>query len=205
MAYTNFIPKIEWLKGTVTGTTAIGSPIVTAIANTSAIVTGAAYNMFFEGTGIPAGAVVLSKTVSTVTLNMNATAAATNTFSFGHRITFDHPPEGDVFDTQLKYNGSAAVSKSGLIQFIEDYTEEETKLKFSHITQVIKDRVYFFMNTHCLKGKPFGYFFDKGEPTSEVTVVKNESFNSPKWKLMKRTGAGYSFMWEFEINFQRVL
>jgi hypothetical protein len=204
MAFMHFIPKIEWKKGTLEGTTSIGSAVVTGIANTDSVQTGAAYNMFFEGTGIPAGAVVLSKTVSTVTLDKNATANATNTFSFGHRIEFELPPKKDPVGEQPKWTGTVATSKSGQTQYIEDYVEIETKLEFSHITQAIKDKFEWFLLTHCLKGNTFSYFQDKGEPTSELVVEKNDSYSSPGFKIITRKGAGFSFLWGFKLELRRI-
>ena len=204
MAFMHFIPQIEWKKSTLSGTTSIGSAVVTAIADTSEIEVGLDYDMFFEGTGIPAGAVVLSKTVSTVTLDMNATVAATNTFSFGHRIEFELPPKKDPIGDQPKWNGTVATSKSGLTQYIEDYIEIETKLEFSHITQAIKDKFEWFLLTHCLKGLPFSFFQDKGEPTSELIVEKNDNYTSPDFRIITRKGAGFSFLWGFKLEMRRV-
>lgn len=204
MAYMHFIPKIEWLKGTLTGTTSIGSPTVTGIASTAAIQTGMAYNMFFEGTGIPAGALVISKTANSVTLDKNATANGTETFSFGFRIEFELPTKKGPFDENPKWVGSVATSKSGLTQYTEDFIEIETKVNFSHISQAIKDKFEFFLLNHALAGKSFSYFLDKGEPTSELAVEKNDNYTSPGFKVMTRKGAGFNFLWEFKLEMRRV-
>lgn len=204
MAYMHFIPKIEWKKGTVDGTTSIGSDTVTGVASTSAIETGQPYNMFFEGTGIPAGAVVLSKTVNSVTLDKQATANGTATFSFGHRIEFELPPKKDPIGEQPKWTGSVAVAKSGLTQYIEDFIEIETKLEFSHVTQAIKEKFEWFLLTHCLRGNTFSFFQDKGEPSSELIVEKNDQYNSPTFKLITRKGAGFSFLWSFKFEMRRI-
>jgi hypothetical protein len=204
MAFTHFIPKIEWKKGTLTGTTSVGSPIVTGIADTSLVQTGLAYNMFFEGAGIPAGALVLSKTASTVTLDQNATAAATVPLNFGFRIEFELPPKKDPIGEQPKWTGSVAISKSGLTQYMEDFIEIETKLEFSHITQAIKDKFEFFLLTHCLGGRSFSYFQDKNEAASEMIVEKNDAYTSPTFKIITRKGAGFSFLWGFKLEMRRV-
>lgn len=204
MAFMHFIPRIEWKKGTLSGTTSIGSAIVTGIANTDAVEVGLDYDMFFEGTGIPAGAVVLSKTSTTVTLDKNATVAATNTFSFGHRIEFELPPKKDPVGEQPKWVGNVATSKSGQTQYIEDYVEIETKLEFSHITQAIKEKFEWFLLTHCLRGSSFSYFQDKGEPTSELVVEKNDNYTSPDFRIITRKGSGFSFLWGFKLDMRRV-
>jgi len=204
MAYTHFIPKIEWLKSTLSGTTSIGSPIVTAIADTSLVEVGQTYDMFFEGTGIPAGAIVLSKTSSTVTLDLDATAAGTETFTFGYRIEFDYPPKKEPIGENPKFNGSVATSKSGLVQYITDYIEIETTLEFSHITQAIKDKFNWFLLTHCLSGNEFSFYRDKDEPTSEEVVEKNDNYTSPGFKVITRKGTGFSFLWMFKLSFRKV-
>lgn len=204
MAFTHFIPKLEWKKGTVTGTRSIGSPTITGIASTASIETGLAYNMFFEGSGIPAGTTVLSKTATTVTLSANATTAGTSSYSFGHRIEFELPPKKDPIGEQPKWTGTVATSKSGLTQYIEDFIEIETKLEFSHVTQAIKDKFEWFLLTHCLKGSSFSYFQDKNESTSELTVEKNDSYTSPGFKIITRKGAGFSFLWVFKLEMRRV-
>lgn len=204
MSYTHFIPKIEWLKGSLSGTTSIGSPTVTGIADTSDIITGEPYNMYFEGTGIPAGAVVLSKTASTVTLDKNATVAATNTFNFGFRLEFEYPPEKDPIASNPRWQGSVTTSKSGLTQYMEDFIEYETKLSFSHIKQAIKDKYEYFLVSHALGGESFSFFRDKNEPASEEVVEKNDSFVNPNFKVITRKGAGFSFLWEFKLEFRKV-
>lgn len=200
MAFKHFIPKIEWLKGTVTGTRAIGNPTITAIASTTAIAVG----MFFEGTGIPTGAKVLSKTLTSVTLDKNATSNGTSTFSFGNRIQFDYPPKKDPIGETLKWSGSAVVSKNGSLQTIEDFIEIETKITFSHISQTIKDQFQVFLLTHCLAGNSFSFFQDYQEPTSELIVTKNDNYVDPGFKIITRKGAGFSFLWEFTLGLRRV-
>lgn len=204
MAFTHFIPKIEWKKGTLTGTRTSGSAVITGISNTDSVQTGAAYNMFFEGTGIPAGTTILSKTVNSVTLSANATSNGTSSFSFGHRIEFDLPPKKDPVGEQPKWTGTVATSKSGLTQYIEDFIEIETKLEFSHITQALKDKFEWFLLTHCLKGLSFSYFQDKNEPTSELIVEKNDNYTTPGFKIITRKGAGFSFLWGFKLEMRRV-
>jgi hypothetical protein len=204
MAYLHFIPKIEYLKSTLTGTTSIGSPIVTGIADTGSVVTGAPYNMFFEGTGIPAGALVLSKTSTTVTLDKNATVAATNIFTFGHRIQFDYPPKKEPIGENPKWVGSVSTSKSGLTQYMEDFIEIETSLEFSHISQDIKDRFEYFLLTHCLRGSSFSFYRDYLESASEEIVEKNDNYTSPSFKIITRKGAGYNFLWSFKFAYRKV-
>lgn len=62
----------------ITGTTANGSPTITAISSTLGIQPG----MMISGSGIAAGAIVLSTTSSTVTMSANATASGSPTLTF---------------------------------------------------------------------------------------------------------------------------
>jgi hypothetical protein len=68
------IPALDtgtWPSAAFTGTRTIGSPTLTSIASTAAFVVGQSVT----GPGIPDGSRVVSKTVSTVTLDKNATIA----------------------------------------------------------------------------------------------------------------------------------
>ncbi len=60
---------------TFSGTTAVGSPNVTAVSSIGGLVAG----QVVTGTGIPAGTTILSATGTTVVLSANATAAGTGT------------------------------------------------------------------------------------------------------------------------------
>lgn len=66
-----------WPSTAFTGTRASGSPTITSIADTSAVVAGQAVT----GAGIPDDARVLSKTSSTITLSKNATANGATTLT----------------------------------------------------------------------------------------------------------------------------
>ena len=69
-----YLESLRYFTGkapfTVSGTRTIGSTALTAIADTSLFVVGAP----ISGTGIPAGATIVSKTVSTVTMSASATS-----------------------------------------------------------------------------------------------------------------------------------
>lgn len=73
--------KFGWLDissfsiTTLTGTTAIGSPTITAVS-ADPYLAGVEPGQLITGAGIPAGAYVLSTTATTITISANATAAA---------------------------------------------------------------------------------------------------------------------------------
>lgn len=63
---------------TQTGTLSSGSPIITALSDTTQF----GYGQAVEGVGIPAGATVISTTSTTVTLSANATLSRTGSVTF---------------------------------------------------------------------------------------------------------------------------
>ena len=201
MAYQSFIPKIEWLKNSFTGTTAIGSDTITGISNTDNVQVG----MFFEGAGIPSGSTVVSKTASTVTITNNATAAGSVTLSFGFRIEFDLPPRKDPLAESPKFNGTVKVAKNGDLQSIKDFIERNNNLQFSHVSQTIKDQFDNFLETHAFDSKKFSYFTDKNEPSSEIIVTKSVRYTDPRFQIMTRKGAGLNFLWKFRLQLRRVI
>ena len=150
----NFIPKIEWNEFTVIGTTAVSSPIITAISDTS----GTRSGMYISGTGIPLGSKVVSFTATTITINLNATVAGSPTITLVERVTFDLPPDGDNLRKSLSAKTKLTPSTNGTIQAQHDYTEETFKVSFALVTQAVTDLVEDFMLTHALQGKSFKYF-----------------------------------------------
>lgn len=69
-----------WRGISFSGTTTSGSATVTGIASTASLVAG--MNVF--GTGMPAGAYIVSKTSNSITLNANATASGTGVSLTAH-------------------------------------------------------------------------------------------------------------------------
>jgi hypothetical protein len=80
--YSPGTPAPDWLTGstqfTVTGTTANGSPVITAVPSTAGVIAG----MLINGPNIPVNSVVVSFVANTsITINGNATAPATSSFT----------------------------------------------------------------------------------------------------------------------------
>lgn len=203
MAFTTFIPKIEWLKDTVTGDTTISTDTITNVS--AADIAKLQVGMFVEGAGIPAETTITAIGATDFTMSNDATASATGvSLSIGFRLEFDYPPKKDPFGDDTRFTGTATVAKSGKIQTITDYIEKTNKVTFSHVSQSIKESFDNFLITHALLGKSFSYFEDKGEPTSELIVEKASRYRSPRFKVITRKGSGKSFLWEFGLEFRRL-
>lgn len=200
MAYVNFIPKIQWLKNTADGTSAVSSDTITGVADTTSIQAG----MFIRGTGIPDGTTVLSTTASTIVMSAQATAAGTNTFNLGFEIEFELPPAKDPFNQGVNWKGKVTVSKNGAIQRLTDYLEESYKVDFSHIPEALKNSVENFVINHMILGRQFSYFTDKQEDTSELIVEASQRFTKFEPKIITRKGAGKSFLYKFKLEFRRL-
>lgn len=205
MAFVSFIPKIEWLKNTVVGTTAIGSDNVSAVS--AADIAKLQVGMFVEGVGVPSDTTITVIGADNFDISANATAAGSPTLAIGFRITFELPPAKDPLGEDAKFIGTDSVSRSGLIQTVEDHIELTNKVNFSHIKQSLKDEFNTFLTTHCLQGKSFSYFEDKEESTSELIVRRAPRYRSPKYKIMttRSKTSGKNFVWKFTLEFRRVL
>lgn len=192
---TTFIPRIDYEEGSLSGTSSIGSDTITGITDTSAVKVG----MVFEGTGIPAGAKVVSKTASTVVLDLDATAAGTETFTFNFRIDFELPPKGDTFGEQYKWKGTSNRSRSGKLQSVTDYITLNNKVEFSHVSQEITDDFVTFFKDWGIT-KPFSYYTDKGDVSTKRTVEWDEKRRRLQPKVITRKGAGLNFLWRFTME-----
>jgi hypothetical protein len=190
------IPKLQYLNTSVTGTRTNGSPIITAIADTSDIEAG----MVFTGTGIPTGAVVLSTTSSTVTLDKNATSTATASFNAYFEIVFAYPPienKGEMYDAKERIS----VSLSGERQISVDYIEGLRDLKFSFLSEALKVLLETFFTIHAGLGNDFRYFDDQ---TTTTYIVYELS--KLKWDPKKINSHGVSaYVWEVPLSFTRVV
>lgn len=190
------IPKLQYLNTTLSGTTSSGSPTITGISSTADLQAG----MKAVGTGIPVGATILSLTSTTATLSANATASATVSIAYYFEISFDYPPievKGEILDAKER----VSVSISGLRQVSLDHIEGQRKMKFSFVSQTIKDLVTTFFTTHALYGKVFRYFDDN----TSMSYVEYELLNF-KYDPTKISPRGPSaYLWEFPLDVRRVL
>jgi len=201
MAFTTFIPKIEWLKATITGTTTISTINVASVS--AADIAKLQVGMFINGTGIAAGATITVINATDFDMSIAATASGTNSLNVGNRITLDFPPAKDPFGEKLVISQTSTTSKSGKIQSLENYQERTNKIRFSHISQTLKDEFDTFFTTHFLKGKSFSYFEDLGEPTSELIVEKASRMSSITYSIITRKRGGKDFVYKFDMEFRR--
>lgn len=192
------IPKLQYKNISLNGNTTNSSAVITSITDTSNL----EVNMFVTGTGIPSQTKILSIDSATqITLDKNATATNVGTsLSFGFEIEFDYPPvepSGEVLDAKERIS----VSISGVRQVSVDFIEARRKLKFSFLTETIKQKVDTFMQSHGLLGKEFRYFDDKTSITYQTFEI-----NSLKYEPKKIAPKGVDvYVWEFSTEFRRVL
>jgi hypothetical protein len=102
---------------TLTGTTAVGNSTITAMSS-SPILAGWTAGMTISGTGIPAGATIVSMSGTTVTISANATAAGVATFSVtGGTVTAPQWSAGDCSVYPLPSVPVSVVQFSGRAYF----------------------------------------------------------------------------------------
>jgi len=193
------IPKIQYKNLSTTGDTAIGDDDIVNIPSTTLIEAG----MFVRGTGIPTGATVLSKTVSSVKLNSPNVASANGTgvaLEFGFEIEFDYPPvepNGEALETK----NTTSESLSGIQQVSVNYVEGKRKMKFSFLSPAIYALVDTFLKTHAILGKDFRYFEDK----TLISYVECE-LDTLKVEPKKIAPKGVdTYVWEVPLTLRRVL
>jgi hypothetical protein len=193
----NFIPKIQYLDFTLTGTTAIGSPIITAVADTTSVQVG----MTVTGTGIPADSTVQSFDATTITIDNNATANGSPTLSLFFLVEYDLPPEGDNLRERERGNVKRTVSTNGSLQHQFNYREEIINPKFTLVTQAILDTTRTFMETHALEGKSFKYFESKDEASFRTVTLNKFEFRPAR--VFPNDSGG--FFYDFDLTLRRTL
>jgi len=197
---TSYIPKIEWLRETQTGDTSTGTDTILNIPSTDTLQVG----MVIEGAGIPTGTTILSKTINSVTMSADATATATTvSIDYVFILEFDFPNRKDPFGQEIRHQGRATVSKSGKVQVLTDYIQENFSLTVSFLSQSKKEELENFLITHAVLGKSFSYFTDKGDSATEETYALDPRALLAQFKVLTKKGAG--FLWETKLKLRRVL
>lgn len=191
------IPKIQYLNTSFTANRSNGSPTLTTISDTSLLEEG----MVVVGTGIPTGAVILSKTSTTVTLDKNATSTATGgSFNAYFELVFQYPPiepKGEIFDPKER----VSVALSGERQVSIDFIEGERDFKFSFLSETIKLLFEAFFTEHAIFGRVFRYFDDQ----NSMSYVEYE-LSKFKWDPTKITSRGTSaYVWSVPLSVRRVV
>ncbi len=192
------IPRIQYQNLDTTCDTTIGLGVLNNIPDTTDIEIG----MFARATGIPTGALVLSKTVNSVTLaaSVLATASASVAVKFGKEILFDFPPE-ETTGENLTTNSTVSESLSGVRQVSINYLEVVRKLIFSFVSPTIYALLATFLEDWALQGEEFRYFDDQTSDT--YTTVELNNFKVAPVKQFPKTQNSY--IWQVPLDVRRVL
>lgn len=193
----HYIPKLQYKNYLQNGTTTMGSNILTGMSPTTNFEVG----MFVRGTGIPAGALVASKTNNTVTFTGTpATASATVPVSFGVEIIFSYPPiepKGETIDPKE----TVSTSLSGINQTIVNHLEALRTPTFSFLSETIKLQLDLFARTWYCLGRTFRYFDDR----DSASYIEFES-KDLKYAPTKIVPKGINtYVWKVPMSFRRLL
>jgi hypothetical protein len=198
MALDLLIPRLEWNIVSTSGTTVLGNPTISSIADTSGISVGA----YVTGSGIPVGSYVLSKTPSTLVLSSNATASATVAIEAKERFDFQYPPVADSED-QYDVKNVISVSLDGTLQDQTNFVEITRDLMFDFITHTERDTLLrnFFLGW-AYNGSEFRYYLDKADALYSTYSLNPGSFKFPTKRRVKKHPY---FLYQFTLKFRRVL
>lgn len=192
----NFIPKIQWLNTSVVGDTTISNATITNIPSTADVQVG----MYATGSGIPAGATVLSKTATTVTLSANATATATGvTVSFFFEFTFTYPPVIDPYGRNTTAVVQEDVSLAGIRQVAYLHSIEVRAITYRFLSSSDITSLKNFFDTHAKLALPFRYFTHATE--SAYTEYELATFAFEPAPILPKSG---DFLYELSWSFRRV-
>jgi hypothetical protein len=201
MAYTNFIPKIEYKKFSVTGDTTISTNVIDNIDTTNIEI-----GMILVNANFADEVTVTAVNATDIEVSDNATATSigslTTTFI---RLEFRNPPQGDTLGQRIKHNGKTLTSRSGKQQTLTNFVEEELQIKFYLASQEEKDAFQNFLINWGYLGEDFSYFIDEGETTDERIVTLTPQGKSTRFKIQFRRGSGYNFRYEFSLKVRRVI
>lgn len=190
-----FIPRLEWNDQTVTATKTSGNPVLSSISSTVAINAG----MIASGTGIPSGATVISKTVNSVTLSVNATSSGTSAVNFVERIDFEFPPSQDT-EEEFKPKQTVTESLSGLTQYVTDYLEAFRTVQLDFLTVAVADKLRDNFYIHAYKGGTFRWYADKALPAFRTYELGKFDFSRDR-QVKKHP----SFLYALKLTFRRVV
>jgi hypothetical protein len=198
MALDLLIPRLEWNIVSTSGTTVLGSPTISSIADTSGISVGA----YVTGSGIPVGSYVLSKTPSTLVLSNNATASATVAIEAKERFDFQYPPVADSED-EYDVKNIVSISLDGTPQVQTNFVEITRALTFDFLTHTERDSLLrdFFLGWAYL-GSEFRFYLDKADALYDTYMLQPGSF---KFSNKRRVKKHPYFLYQLMLKFRRVL
>lgn len=194
----SFVPRLEWNDVEVIGDTTSGSPIITNVIDTTEIVEG----MTIDHADFPADAVVLSKTVDTITVDADAIGtSAVETFDLFERLTMDYPCPTEEGEEQFKASTQVSSSVSGLQQVQTNFIEGLLVQEYRNLTptkfNILK---YRFFATWAAFGKEFRSFESYEAPTFKTYELDLYDFN-PKRAFPKSD----DFLYKVSLKFRRVI
>lgn len=190
-----WIPRLEWNDQTITGTTSTGNATITGITSTANINVG----MICTGTGIQADSKVLSKTLTSVTLDKTATGSATVSLTFFERYDFEFPPVKDT-DEVWKAKQNVIDSLNGTQQFQNLYLEATRAVEYWFVNQTDADKLKtnFFM--YVYQGAFFRYYPDKDE-----VEVFNYQLEPRTYERVRQVKKHPYFKFKINFIFRRVV
>lgn len=190
-----WIPRLEWDDQIVTATRTALSPILSSISSTTEINVG----MIATGTGIPTGATVISKTVNSVTLNVDATLSGTSSVTFFERYDFEFPPVKDTEEV-WKPKNTVSESLSGLVQVSTQFLEAIRDLEFWFINSTdsakLRDNFYLF----AYRGNSFRYY-----PDQDVNSYEDMELNGFTYSQNRQVKKHPNFLYSIRFSFRRVV
>lgn len=193
------IPRIQYKNVDTTGTTLSGNGTITAIPTTASIEVG----MFVRGTGIPAGATVGSKTLTTVTLASGVLATASGSLvalAFGYEILFTYPPV-ETDGESLEAKSTISESLAGRQQVSVNFIEGVRRLKFSFLSPAIYALVDTFLRSHAIYGRTFRYYENQ-----TLTPYTDVELNTLKVVPKKIAPKGVDiYVWEVPLEIRRII
>lgn len=192
-----YIPRLEWNDQTVSATRSSGSPTLSAISSTAAITVG----MIASGTGIPSGATVLSKTVSSVTLSANATSSGTSAVNFVERIDFEFPPSQDT-EEEFKPKQTVTESLSGLTQYVTDYLEAFRSVTLDFLPIAVADKLKTNFYIYAYQGGQFRWYEDKDVLPLTSQTYELGKFDFSRSRQIKKHP---NFLYQIKFTFRRVV
>ena len=115
-------------------------------------------------------------------------------------ITFDYPPieEGNE---SLDAKERVTVSLSGKRQVLVDYVEAVRNLKFSFLSESLKESLKTFFLTHAYLGNSFKYYDDKNSSEYKTYELSTLQFTPKKVGIVTAN----TYRWEVPFKFRRVV
>lgn len=193
----SFIPRLEWNDVSVVGNTTSGNPTIVSIPSTTLI----KVNMIINHANFPAGAYVLSKTSTTLTMSANATVTATAaTLPLFERFDFTYP--SDAKNIRPQYYPSEQISESigGTRQVQINNIIKKVALDFKFIPKAKIDILEAdFYLAWAVYGKSFRYF-----QSYEVNSSEDYELDAFDFKAFPEIPKQGDFLYKIAFKFRRV-